>query len=333
MIRTIGIVRIHAPLFSDLGVHILLVGGSGFIGRHFAERAIAAGHHVTVVSRRSGANVPPPASWLSGGMERLSRDPSLLRDVDVVCQFASVSTPASSASDPLSDVTGNLVPNIRLFDAMCAAGVKRIVYLSSGGAIYGAPLYSPMDEDHPQRPISSYGIVKGSVERYLGLYEQLHGFRPLIVRPANPFGPRQDESTFHGFITTMLKLAVADREATIFGDGSIVRDFVYIDDLCDLLLKGIDQGAAGTFNCGSGAGASLLQILEAIERVIGKPIRRHHEAARPFDPPAIVLDTAKAHRELGWAPSISLEEGILRCWNAITDPRAAAATGLRDRRP
>ena len=298
-------------------MRIILIGGSGFIGRHFAERAIQAGHEVTIVSRWSEHRPAGAAQWLGGGMERLIQDHGLLRDVDIVCQFASVSTPASSAGDPLGDVNGNLVPNIRLFEAMRAADVRRIVYLSSGGAVYGVPHYSPMDEQHPQWPISSYGIVKGSIERYLGLYEQLHRFRPLIVRPANPYGPRQSESNFLGFITTMLKLAADDREATVFGDGSIVRDFVYIDDLCDLLLRGIEAEATGIYNCGSGSGASLMQMLGAIEAIIGRPVRRRHESARAFDPPAIVLDIAKAARDLGWTPQVSLEEGIARCWKLM----------------
>lgn len=295
-------------------MRIILIGGSGFIGRHFARHAIDKGHQVTIVSRWSEHKSTGAAEWLEGGMERLIQDPGLLRDIDVVCQFASVSTPASSAGDPLGDVNGNLVPNIQLLETMKTAAVRRIVYLSSGGAVYGAPQYSPMDEEHPQWPISSYGIVKGSVERYLGLYEQLHGFRPLIIRPANPYGPRQTESNFLGFISTILKLAADNDEATIFGDGLTVRDFVYIDDLCDLLMRGINQDATGIFNCGSGKGASLLQILDAVEKITGKQIRRRHTLARPFDPPAIVLDIAKAQRALGWSPKISLEDGIARCW-------------------
>jgi UDP-glucose 4-epimerase len=298
-------------------VRIILIGGSGFIGRRFAERAIEQGHHVTIVSQRSAPATWGGADWISGGMARLIESPLLLRNADVVCQFASVSTPASSAVDPVGDVNGNLLPSIRLLEAMRTAGTKRIVFISSGGAVYGIPRYSPMDEEHPQWPISSYGIVKGSIERYLGLYKELYGFSPFIIRPANPYGPGQHESSFLGFITTMLKIAKEDGEAIIFGDGSIVRDFVYIDDLCDLLLLGIECNITGVFNCGSGTGGTLLEVLDAVEQVTGKRIRRNHKISRPFDPPTIMLDITKARQELSWSPKTSLQEGLERSWASM----------------
>lgn len=298
-------------------MRIIVIGGSGFIGRRFAERAIEQGHLVTIVSRRSAPAIAGGADWIAGGMARLIGDPLLLRDADVVCQFASVSTPSSSADDPLGDVNGNLLPNIQLLEAMRIANIKRIVYISSGGAVYGIPRYSPMDEEHPQWPISSYGITKGSVERYLELYKKIYGFAPLVVRPANPYGPGQNKSGFLGFITTMLKIAMEDREATIFGDGSIVRDFIYIDDLCDLLLLGIERNITGVFNCGSGSGGTLLEILNTVEQVTGKCIRRNHKQLRPFDPPAIMLDITKARQEMDWSPRISLQEGIERSWASM----------------
>ena len=162
-------------------MRIIVVGGNGFIGSHFVARAIAGGHDVLV----SGNNPVPrfahglPFTFLPGGLEALSGNAELLGSVDAVCHFASSSIPSSSNADPVGDIAGNLMTTVGLLEAMRRAGTRRIIYLSSGGAIYGRPVTSPMSESHPTDPLSSYGVVKLANEKYLNLYAEQHGFPPI----------------------------------------------------------------------------------------------------------------------------------------------------------
>lgn len=304
-------------------MRIVVVGGSGFIGRHFVRAAASAGHDVCVVSRSSGdAHADLPSiRMIGGGIEALAANPQELTAVDAVLHFASTSIPASSNADPVADIRGNLIPSLMLLDAMREVGCKRIIYLSSGGAIYGRPSQSPIPEDHPQRPISSYGVVKGALERYLGMYSDLYGFRAAIVRPANPFGPGQDQSGQIGVISAMLGAARSGERPVVYGDGSTVRDFLYIDDLCDLLLTILEREATGTYNCGSGIGASIAEVMTIVERISGHRFHPYHLPARAFDPPAIVLDISRARAEFGWSPQMSLEGGIARTWRWMQDQK------------
>ncbi|HEX8303055.1 NAD-dependent epimerase/dehydratase family protein [Sphingomonas sp.] len=294
-------------------MRILLIGGSGFIGSRFASAAAAAGHEVTIVSR-SPRPQATPYGWIAGGIDALLADPNLIARADMLCQFASTTFPATSSLDPVADVTENLIPNIQLLEAMRGMGASRILYLSSGGAVYGRPERNPIPEMHTQRPISSYGIVKGAVERYLGMHAELHGLQTTIIRPANPYGPGQSAARQQGVIAALLAAARDDREAVIYGDGSIIRDFIYLDDLCGLLLTALESGATGVFNAGSGQGASLNEVIDTVESVTGRKIRRKTLPVREFDPPAIVLDIGRARDQLGWSPSVPLKEGIARTW-------------------
>ncbi|QTC91476.1 NAD-dependent epimerase/dehydratase family protein [Brevundimonas goettingensis] len=298
---------------------IVVAGGNGFIGGHFVARAIARGHEVTVCARspRDRLDAPRPHAVITGGLEQLVDEFDRYADADVICHFASSTVPATSNADPARDITDNLVQTVRLLDAMRDSGCKRIVYLSSGGAVYGVPKYSPIDEDHPQNPISSYGIVKSAVERYLALYSASGGLSAAVVRPANPYGPGQNPAGQIGAVPVFLGAAREGRPITLYGDGSTVRDFVYIDDLTDLLTRIVESDVTGVFNCGGGGeGTSLADLIATVEAVTGRPLAVTRLPARAFDPPLIVLDNARASG-LDWRPTVSLEEGVRRTWRAM----------------
>lgn len=301
-------------------MNIVLIGGSGFIGQRFAQIARLAKHDITIVSRYARP-ADATSEWIEGGIAALVRDPSRLAAADIVCHFASTSVPATSNADPVADVLENLVPNLKLLQAMREVGNKRIAYLSSGGAVYGVPRYSPIDETHSQWPISSYGIVKASMERYLSLYAEQYSFHPLVIRPSNPYGPGQDGTKNFGIVATLIALAKVRGEATLYGDGSIVRDFIFIDDLCNFILASIEAGIAGVYNCGSGQGTSLLDVLHAVEHCSGYKFRRRYLPARPIDPPAIVLNIDKAKRDLSWEPLTSFNDGVNQTWKAQIEQR------------
>lgn len=293
-------------------MHIIVVGGNGFIGSHFVACVVDAGHTVTVVGRNKIPRLAHHRSFefFGGGLDALVGNYKLLESADIICHFASSSIPATSNLDPVGDIECNLISTVKLLEAMRVVGRKRILYLSSGGAVYGRPKFSPITEDHPLNPVSAYGINKVAAEKYLSMYAELYGFEPLVIRPANPYGPGQGKVGQLGAVTTFLSLAMSGKTATVWGDGSVIRDFVYISDLCDLLLKGLESSVSGIYNCGSGKGTSLSDLMQLIEQVSGKVISRDFQPARPFDPPEILLDISKAQADFGWHPKVSLLQGL-----------------------
>ena len=292
-------------------MHLVVVGGSGFIGSHFVDAAVRHGHTITIVGR----SYSPPQQfghldYLAGGLRALSTATELLERADLVCHFASATTPTSSSLDPLLDVTGNLSETVQLLEAMRVVGNRRILYLSSGGAVYGQPQYLPIDERHPLNPVSSYGAVKAAIEHYLRIYELSYGFRVTVVRPANAYGPGQEISMHLGAVNTLLRSALKEETVTIWGDGTIVRDYIYISDLVALLLSSVEREVTGIFNCGAGIGTSLIDLLSAVELQTGRRLTKDFKQARPFDPSRVVLDISLSARTFDWLPKVSLEEGI-----------------------
>jgi UDP-glucose 4-epimerase len=191
--------------------------------------------------------------------------------------------------------------------------VRKLVFVSSGGTVYGVPHSTPVAEDHPTDPLSSYGIHKLTVEKYLALAHRLHGLDYRIVRPANLYGPRQRLDIAQGAVAVFLDRALRDQPIQIWGDGSVVRDYVYVADAVDAMLKAASfEGAQRIFNLGSGKGASLNQLVAEIEQLLGRPVKVEHSEARVLDVPVNVLDASLAERLLGWRASTPLREGLRR---------------------
>ncbi|KKB82373.1 hypothetical protein VW29_16285 [Devosia limi DSM 17137] len=289
-------------------MHIVIVGGNGFIGRNFSARAERAGHRITIVGR--SVDYAGHHDYLPGGQVALAASPSLLVHADLVCHLASSTIPATADADPIGDVQTNLVDTLRLLEAMRHSGNGRLLYLSSGGAIYGAGTSVPICEDHPTDPLSAYGIAKLAVEKYLAMYARTGALHPMIIRPSNAYGSGQASYGRLGAVTTFFNLAVRGERATIWGNGTVVRDYIHVSDICELMLRAAEERQTGIYNCGSGRGTSLLDLLALIETITGKPIARDMRPPRPFDPPAIVLDTARARSTFGWVPKVSLESGV-----------------------
>jgi len=305
------------------GLHIIVLGGHGFIGSHFVKHAVRAGHRVSVVDLLAAPRHPHGEAFdfHRAGTADLATETDLLRSADVLVHCAYSTVPATANADPARDITENLIPLVALLEAMDTVGLRRMVYLSSGGAVYGPPRTVPITEEHPLDPLSAYGVSKVASEKYLGMYAANRELRPTIIRPANPYGVDQGKVGLLGAVTTFLNLLAANQAATLWGDGSIIRDFVHIDDVSRLLLAAAEQDHPGTYNCGSGSGNSLIELIETINTITGQQLIVHHEPARPFDPPEIILDIAAARRTFGWVPRISLADGIrdvARSLNLIT---------------
>lgn len=295
-------------------MHALVLGGNGFIGTHLARRLVAGGAKVSVLDRgparpelaAASLDAYLEADWKETGFLR-----AVLRNVDVVYHLISTTVPSTGDADPCADIQGNLLGTLGLAEEMERANVRRIVFLSSGGTVYGNPEAMPVPEAHPCNPISSYGIVKFAIERYLEAFRRKGSLSPLVVRASNPYGPLQGAGSGQGVVAAFLGKALAGEPLSIWGDGTQVRDYVYIDDLVEFIASASEKEATGTFNVGSGTGRNLLQLVDVISRVVGKPLEVTFNSGREFDVKELVLDISAA-RAVGWRPETTLADGVER---------------------
>lgn len=301
----------------------LVIGGCGFIGSHVVDSLLARHHSVRVFSRHPEIFRQPLAhvDYRVGDFGDSVALASALDGADTVFHLVSTTFPGTANLDPQGDVRDNLINTLNLLDLMVAAGVKRIIFMSSGGTVYGAPDHVPVREDHPLRPINSYGIVKVAIEQYLAMYRSLHGISSLVVRASNPYGPRQAHSGVQGVISTFLQRAHDEEEIEIWGDGSVVRDYLYVADLADFCVMAAAGEHVGPFNVGSGEGHSLNDILDVIRKVTGFGISPRYKPARPVDVPRSILDISRAKTAFGWRPKISLADGVERSWKWLQNDR------------
>ena len=296
----------------------LVLGGAGFIGSHLAEALAQQGRRVRVFDRPHVDRLPlfPPA----GGFEVFTGDflnpralAPALEGAELVFHLVSTTLPKNSNDNPVYDIESNVLGSLRLLELCREHGVRKLVFVSSGGTVYGVPRTTPIAEDHPTEPISSYGIHKLMVEKYLALAHRLHGLDYRIVRPANLYGPRQRLDIAQGAVAVFLDRALRDQPIRIWGDGSVVRDYVYVADAVDAMLKAASfEGAQRIFNVGSGKGASLNELVAEIEKLLGRRVKTEHGAPRALDVPVNVLDASLAERHLGWRASTPLAEGLRR---------------------
>jgi UDP-glucose 4-epimerase len=291
---------------------ILVLGGNGFIGTHVLDELLAAGHEIRVFDRSPEA-WRKPLSRVSYFLGDFSDTPLLgeaLQGVDVVVHLISTTVPSTSNLDPIADIQSNLVNSVRLFQLMKSAKVERIVYLSSGGTVYGIPSIMPVPETHPLNPICSYGIVKVAIEKYLGMFEYLYGLKPLVIRASNPFGPRQGHQGVQGVVSTFMHQILSGEKISIWGDGKIKRDYLYVTDLARICRQAAESNLTGVVNAGFGKGLALIDLVQMIEATTGMRAEVEHVAARSYDVPEIVLDIEKARTLLGWNPVISMQDGL-----------------------
>lgn len=292
-----------------------VLGGGGFIGSHLCEALRARGDEVLAFDR-------PDARFLAevkqAGTEIVTGDfltPETYRAAisgcDVVYHLVSTTVPQNSNEDPVCDVESNVLGALRFFQAAGQAGVKRIVFSSSGGTVYGIPQEIPIKESHPTEPICSYGITKLTVEKYLHLFSLMHGFSYGILRPANAYGPRQPTTGTQGVIGVFIDRVLHDSEITVWGDGSVVRDYLHVKDLVAAFLKaGEYEGEHRIFNIGGGKGYSLNDVIQIMEQVAQKPLKTEYLSGRTFDIPVNVLDISRAAAHLMWRPAVGIVEGM-----------------------
>lgn len=297
----------------------IAVVGAGFIGTHVAAGLLEAGAELTVINRsplderKRAALAGARVAVVDASARELIRPH--LADVDHVVYCASGLMPAESNRDPVADAQLSLPPLLHVLELLRERPGAGLTYLSSGGTVYGPPQAELIDERHPTEPITSYGIMKLTGEKYALMHQRLYGVPVRILRCANVFGEHQPATRSQGVIAVFLDRIARGEPVPLYGDGSIVRDFVYVGDVVALILRTIaTAGGPTTLNVGTGEGASLTRIVELIERVTGltAPIERLPD--RGYDVSRIVLDIALARREFDFAPR-SLEDGLWRTVN------------------
>ncbi len=297
-------------------MNALVLGGNGFIGSHVVDNLLEAGHSVRVFDRSPERFRPPLANveYVTGLFGDAFSIAEALAGIDVVYHLIGTTLPGTSNLNPTADVKDNLIGTVALLQQMVKTGVKRIIYLSSGGTVYGNPEKNPVTESHPLRPLCSYGIVKVAVENYLFMFQQLYGISAIIMRPSNAYGPRQGHTGVQGIISTFLSKTLSGETLVVWGDGSIIRDYIYVTDLARICLIAGESEVTDVFNVGYSKGYTISTIIETIAKVVGRKPAVHYEPARAFDVRHVVLDTTKIRKKFDWIPEISLDDGIKKQW-------------------
>lgn len=288
----------------------LVLGANGFIGKHLVNALVDLGCSVLAYGRHFEQDTIANVDYITGDFCTEKRWSELLTDVQVCYHLISTTVPKSSNDDPIADVEGNVIGTLNFLEAARKKNI-RIVFASSGGTVYGKINSDIISEDHATQPLCSYGITKLTIEKYLQLYYELYGLRSIVLRIANPYGEGQNPKAIQGAIAVFMGRVLRGHSIDIWGDGSVVRDYIYIQDVVRAMIAAAEYGGRLTvFNIGSGKGVSLLALLTMIEQTTEKKADIVFHPARGFDVPRNVLDITLATQELKWQPQVSMMDGL-----------------------
>jgi UDP-glucose 4-epimerase len=294
----------------------LLLGGTGFLGSHLLEALLEDGYSVRVFDRaRNRTRVCSAAGveYFAGDFGNPDDMAAALQGCHTAFHLIAGTLPKTSNDDPVHDLETNLVTTVRFVELARRSDVKKIVFASSGGTVYGLPSVVPTPERHETRPLCSYGIHKLGVEQYLYLYHRLYGLDYCALRISNAFGERQRPTVSQGAVATFLDKALRGEEISVWGDGSVVRDYVYAKDVARAFcLAARHAGSPRVFNIGSGRGISVNELISSIESLLGRSVPRRYLPGRSFDVPVSVLDTSLALTHLKWRPQHAFDDGLRR---------------------
>jgi UDP-glucose 4-epimerase len=293
---------------------ILVTGGAGFIASHVAEEFLRAGHEVVILdnlSTGSKDNIPAGARLI----EKDIRDPDigqifLQEKFDAVDHHAAQINVRASVEGPQFDASVNIIGTLNLLQGCKKAGVKKFIFSSTGGAIYGEQDYFPADEKHPARPVSPYGIGKLAVEKYLFFYRVDSGLSYVALRYGNVYGPRQNPHGEAGVVAIFLNRMLDRKQPVINGDGRQTRDYVFVRDVARANLLALTYPQCGTFNIGTGIETDVARIFTLLSAAVKSSAPEVHGPPAAGEQKRSVLDAALARSVLGWKPSVALEEGM-----------------------
>jgi UDP-glucose 4-epimerase len=270
---------------------ILITGGNGFIGSALTEK-LRSDYTVTVLDVSLSRNPFEDVTYVQGNFANKDLLRQVLPGHNMVIHLAHSTVPSNSVQDPVFDIETNVIGTLHLMQCMEEYGVKNLIYMSSGGAVYGT-CDEPVTEDHPLNPVSNYGIGKATTEFFIRQFQGAGRLNSVILRPSNIYGPRKDKIGQHGVISTILHCLKNEKPFYLWGSDQIVKDYLYIDDFCDLVMKVCADFKPGTYNVGSGVGVSIRQIIEAFEKVSDKKLEVIAQGEMKNDVWKIALDSSK----------------------------------------
>jgi len=296
---------------------ILVTGGAGFIGSHLVDAFVERGHAVSIIDDLSTGrrrNLNPAADFVQADI----RDPAAVDALfgrgkfDVVCHHAAQMDVRRSVADPVFDASVNVLGVLTLLEAALRHGTRKVLFASTGGAIYGEQDTFPADERHPTRPVSPYGVAKLTTEQYLHYYRVVHGLEYVCLRYANVYGPRQNPEGEAGVVAIFVRRMLRGEQPVINGDGAQTRDYVYVGDVVRANLLALEHAGSSVFNVGTGVETDVNTLFRHIRSLTRSRCEEKHGEAKKGEQMRSVLDARKAARELGWSVSVTLEEGLRR---------------------
>lgn len=304
-------------------MNILVTGGAGFIGSHIVDAYIEQNHRVVVLDNLSTGkkeNLNPRATFYQ--MDLL--DPDLRKifqkeNIEVINHHAAQSSVNRSITDPVADANSNIIGTLQLLQNAVSFDISRVIFSSTGGAIYGDQASVPACEDSPCKPLSPYAISKLCVENYLGFYQNNYDLDAVVLRYSNVFGPRQDPFGESGVIAIFCNQLARHQSPVIFGDGEQTRDFISVADVVRANILALNSDCSGIFNIGTGKEISINDLTKRLIRVSGQKMEIKYEPARKGEQRRSAVNYQKFHEKYGWEPTRSLEEGLLDTWKYFTN--------------
>ncbi|MEI8396686.1 MAG: NAD-dependent epimerase/dehydratase family protein [Rhodospirillaceae bacterium] len=299
---------------------VLVLGAGGFLGSHVVTALLIRGHSVSALTRSQPRDPAllnhPGVVWHFGDYTDGAVLDRARADCPVIIHLASSSAPALSNQNPLRDLDEGVTATIRLLERVKTGSTRRIIFVSSGGTVYGSQQQMPISEDAPTNPICAYGVSRLAIEKYLLLYRHLYGLDAVILRVSNPFGEFQVNSRQQGVIAAFSRALLEGRPLTIWGNGTVIRDYVYAGDVAEALVLAAEATAPTetVLNIGSGVGRSLLEVLDGFRHLTGQIITPSFQPARTGDVAEVVLDIRRAVRVLDWCPKVSWHDALNRAW-------------------
>jgi UDP-glucose 4-epimerase len=298
-----------------------IIGGAGFIGQHLVRQLSVTGRQLIVIDKNKilPESVPNQVTYTQGDYGNSVFLKQVLKDVHEIVLLAHTTTPQTSYDDPVKDILGNVPEAVNLFEMASGLGVKKVVFVSSGGTVYGRAKQLPITEEHPTNPISPYGISKLTIEKYGLMYNELKGLPVVSVRPGNAYGEDQKPFSGQGFIAAAIARILTHQGIILFGESGTIRDYIHVGDVASGIIAALDRGAPGScYNIGSGVGRTNREVLDAImphAKSAGLKVKIQVQPERRFDVPANVLNSAKMRKDTGWISLVSFEEGIQKTWD------------------
>ena len=292
---------------------VLVTGGAGFIGSHLVDKLLSLDHRAVVVDDLSTGrlqNLNKGAVFYHTSINHPSVEEIIEHEQpDIIAHHAAQISVAESVKDPVHDAEINIQGTLRLIELSRRYGIGKFIFASSGGTLYGEPEENPCTEQHPVQPLSPYGLSKFSAERYLEMYYHIYRLNYVTLRYGNVYGPRQSPHGEAGVIAIFAKAMLEGKQPKIYGTGTQERDFVYVDDVVDANIAAMEEGQ-GEYNVGTGRATSVTQIFEMLKTIVKYKWGPTYGPSPPGEVFSISLDSSKLQKEMGWAPQLTLEEGL-----------------------